>query len=86
VDIDELLISAIDVGELPRGWNGDPPPLECQRLGDEWAASLGSVVLRVPSAIVPSESNFLLNPRHPEFSRLRIGNPVPFRFDPRFVR
>jgi RES domain-containing protein len=42
-----------------------------------------TAVLEVPSAIVPSEKNDLLNPRHPEFRRIRIGRPMPFVFDPR---
>jgi hypothetical protein len=42
--------------------------------------------LRVPSVLVPSESNFLLNPRHPEYTNLVIGEPLPFSFDPRLFR
>jgi len=39
----------------------------------------------VPSAVVPGEHNFLLNPRHRDFGRLEIGGPEPFEFDPRLV-
>jgi RES domain-containing protein len=42
-----------------------------------------TAVLEVPSAIVPSEKNDLLNPRRPEFRRIGIGRPMPFVFDPR---
>jgi len=42
-------------------------------------------VLRVPSVIVPAESNFLLNPRHPAFERIEIGPPEELRLDPRLV-
>jgi RES domain-containing protein len=42
-------------------------------------------VLAVPSAIVPRETNYLLNPAHPDFRRLRIGRPEPFSLDPRML-
>jgi RES domain-containing protein len=52
---------------------------------DAWASSCKSVVLRIPSVIVPSESNFLLNPAHPDFDKLAIGEPLRFRLDPRLI-
>ena len=54
--------------------------------GDLWVASGGSAVLRVPSVIVPGESNYLLNPGHADFRRLRIGAPASFPFDARLLR
>ena len=41
------------------------------------------VALRVPSVVVPGESNYLLNIAHPDFSQIVIGKPQPYRFDPR---
>ena len=52
-------------------------------LGDRWLASMTSAVLRVPSAVVPSEHNFLLNPLHPQFSEIVVEPAKKFRFDPR---
>jgi RES domain-containing protein len=43
-------------------------------------------VLAVPSAVIPQEMNYLLNPRHVNFKRIRVRNPEPFRFDPRLRR
>jgi RES domain-containing protein len=40
----------------------------------------------VPSVVVPSEPNYLLNPAHPAFASLAIGAPVAFPFDPRLAR
>jgi RES domain-containing protein len=57
-----------------------------QAIGDDWVASRRSVVLRVPSVLVPAEYTFLLNPEHPDFSKLHIGKAVPFQFDRRFAR
>lgn len=69
--------------ELATDWNASPAPLSCALLGDEWFRSNRSVVLRVPSAVVPLEANFLLNPRHPDFVKIEIGETLPFGFDER---
>ena len=42
-------------------------------------------MLRVPSVVVPLESNYVFNPRHPDFSRVTVGAPMPFPFDPRLL-
>jgi len=64
-------------------WASDPPPDSVRRLGSAWLDMGESAVLAVPSAIVPLEYNFLINPRHEDFPRIRIGAPDEFRFDPR---
>ena len=68
---------------LPPGWNAFPPPPTVQRIGMDWIRSRPSPVLGVPSVLIPGEWNFLLNPLHPHFPRIRIGKPVPFALDPR---
>ncbi len=78
-------VADLDLSNLPPNWRADPTPANVRAVGDEWAAGAKSAALRVPSALVPGESNFLLNPRHPDFSKLRIGKPLPFQFDPRFA-
>jgi RES domain-containing protein len=85
VAVDEAYVDALDPSKLPRNWTVDPAPSEVQTIGDDWAAGGTSAVLRVPSTLVPGESNFLLNPRHPDFRKLRIGKALPFLFDPRFA-
>jgi len=55
-------------------------------IGSDWIDAGRSAVLAVPSVIVPQELNFLLNPRHPQFKRIRIGRPQSFYFDPRLWR
>jgi RES domain-containing protein len=86
VDIDESLVSEVARSGLPRNWQSDPPPAELRAIGDRWFVGGTSAVLRVPSTLVPGESNFLLNPFHPEFRKLHVGKPVSFRFDPRLAR
>lgn len=78
-----LTFESIDVAALPRDWQDEDPPVTTRELGTEWVKSERSLLLRVPSAIITTEFNYLLNPSHPDFASLVIGQPVPFRFDPR---
>jgi len=86
VGIDESLVVKIGWSQLPRNWRSDPPPRKVQEIGDTWVRAGMSAVLQVPSATLPSEFNFLLNPYHPDFPRLVIGKPSPFRLDARLAR
>ena len=83
VGIDESFINNAEISQLPRNWKAEPPPAKLRTIGDEWVANGTCAVLRVPSALVPGENNFLLNPRHGDFPKLDIGNALSFRFDPR---
>ncbi len=73
------------VTALPPGWANSPAPPFTRALGDLWAKEARSAVLELPSAIIPGESNFLLNPAHPDFKKIVIDKPVPFSFDPRLL-
>ena len=86
VTIDESFILKLELNEWPRNWRASPAPARLQEIGNAWIESGKSVALQVPSAVVPGESNFLLNPRHQEFHRIKIGRPLPFRYDPRLIR
>lgn len=68
---------------LPRDWDLVPPGPASMDLGTEWARAGRSLVLRVPSALVPEEENAVLNPRHPEFAGVAMAVERPFRYDPR---
>jgi RES domain-containing protein len=83
---DDSMMTSIAVTSLPKDWRRDPPPAKLQHIGQEWMDERKSVVLRVPSAVVPSEWNYLLNPRHPLFAKISIGSKEPFDFDPRLKK
>ena len=68
---------------LPVSWRAEPPSVATRTVGTEWVRSGSSCVLRVPSAIIPTESNYVLNPAHPDFSEIMYGPPEPFSLDPR---
>jgi RES domain-containing protein len=85
-EFDESLVVAVELEELPPDWKRSPPPPSTQRLGDDWIARDESAVLRVPSALVPKESNYVLNPQHPDFSGVNIGEAEPLLVGPRLLR
>jgi RES domain-containing protein len=85
VSFDDALVERLERSRLPDGWRTYPPPSELQRIGDEWVRSQRSAVLEVPSVIVVRESNYLLNPTHPNFSTVVIGESEPFTFDERLL-
>jgi RES domain-containing protein len=58
-----------------------PPSFETREIGDQWAKERRSAVLALPSALSPADTNFLLNPEHPGFKRIRIASPTDFEFD-----
>lgn len=86
-EFDESLVLPVEEFQtLPKNWSASPPPLEIQRIGDEWASSEASVVLKVPTSVLPVEFNYLINIRHPEVSKIKLGEPQDFTFDKRFYK
>ncbi len=86
-EFDESLILPIEeFRTLPENWSVSPPPLEIQRIGDEWAEAQASVVLKVPTSVLPVEFNYLINVEHPKFSKIQLGEPRAFTFDERLYK
>jgi RES domain-containing protein len=85
VGFNDALVERLDHSMLPDGWRTYPAPSDLQRIGDDWVRSQRSVALEVPSVIVESESNYLLNPAHPDFSSVVIGESKPFTFGERLM-
>jgi RES domain-containing protein len=83
---DESLLRKLPKEKLPKNWRELPAPPSLQSLGDEWVKKGESALLAVPSTIIESESNLLLNPRHPAFPKIRIEKPTDFWFDHRLFR
>ena len=70
---------------LPPDWNAMPFGQETVRLGTAWARARRTLLLRVPSVMVPEEYNWLINPLHPDFYKIKAGRALPFRFDERLL-
>jgi RES domain-containing protein len=82
---DGLQLAEYHLAMLPVQWRSRQRHRTLERLGDEWVARQQAVALTVPSAVVPSETNVLINPNHPDFQRIRVGTPQPFILDRRLV-
>jgi RES domain-containing protein len=82
----QVKISMLELERLPSRWRRYPAPEALAARGSQWVRETKTAVLRVPSAVVPQEFNYLLNPAHSDFRRIRVGRPEPFSFDPRLRR
>jgi RES domain-containing protein len=71
---------------FPQSWRTYPYTPATQQFGSDWVRSQASAALRVPSAVVPGEFNYLINPAHPDFAALKIASAKRFRFDFRLAR
>ena len=85
VDFDDSLVELLDPAALPRDWRQSPPPNSLRVVGDDWISRGSSVVLRVPSAVIEREYNYLINPAHVDFEKLVIGKLEVFTLDPRLI-
>lgn len=79
----DLKFEAVDPEKLPKNWRDYPAPEALKSIATGWLERSASAVLEVPSAVIPTERNYLLNPKHADFTRIRIDDPIPFAFDPR---
>jgi len=81
-----LAITRMLESNLPPDWRTEPLSVSTQAMGDGWVASASSAILAVPSVLIPEETNFVLNPGHPDFARIEISPAEPFAFDPRLIQ
>ncbi len=83
---DNLRTTTVPNDVLPPEWQDKPSHPASRALDDAWLARGGTAALLVPSAIVPGESNVLINPRHQDEGAITVVRMLPFRFDLRLVR
>ena len=85
VRFSEDLVEQLYQEDLPNDWRATPAPSSTQALGDAWVSSKRSLALRVPSAVVPAEPNYLINPLHPDVAEIDMGEARPLDIDPRLM-
>lgn len=87
VQFDAALVEIFPHKNLPADWQGEPPSPSTQQIGNAWVKSARSAMLALPSILVAKTAgtNFLINPAHPDFRKIKIGKPEPFTFDPRLL-
>lgn len=86
VSFDELLMTHIDIHDLPSNWSEPSMASSVQAVGDNWVESNTSLVLQVPSAAVVGEYNYLFNPLHPDAAQATYSSIAAFAYDPRMLK
>jgi RES domain-containing protein len=86
ISLPDPSIHRLDRAELPAEWRSVPEHPWCADFGTRWLAAGTTLALQVPSALIPEETNLLINPAHPGFSGVKVLSERPFRFDPRLYR
>jgi len=79
-------IDAITVSELPKKWYKHPAPEVLAEIGDAWTKSNSSIALKVPSVIVHTAHNFVLNCSHPKYQKVKVLKKQPFPLDGRLTK
>jgi RES domain-containing protein len=69
---------------LPKNWQSDID--YCRHIGDAFLSSKKSLLMKVPSVIIPEEYNMLINPAHPAFEKVNILSVKKFSFDTRMFK
>ena len=86
IEVPEKHILELTEQDLPANWRESPPPDTLRGFGNQFIAEGKFLMLKVPSVLVPDESNYLLNPQHPEFKRVKILVKSKIKFDERLVK
>ena len=85
LSVPEDKIVSIPASGLPANWFVNPPPDILKKVGDDFISSNEFLALEIPSAIMPEENNYLLNPGHPDFKKIAIVYTRNIPIDERFV-
>ena len=83
---DGMAIERVDPAKLPPDWRAPHRMDHTRAIGAAWVASKRTVALAVPSAVLPDETNYVLNALHPEFNRVRVGKPNALVTDVRLMK
>ncbi|TVR19605.1 MAG: RES domain-containing protein [Balneolaceae bacterium] len=82
---DNASVKTVEAESLPDQWHHITSYPVCRKIGDSWAESGSTLLLRVPSSVIRDEHNILINPAHPDFEQTKIRKAIPFRFDERLI-
>ena|ERR1700733_223690 len=86
IEVPNDSIELVGVSHLPSNWKDVSPPGQIKKIGDDFLRHKKYLMLQLPSAIVPSEFNFLVNPMHEDMQKIKVIKQEPFSFDERLVR
>ncbi|WP_407333813.1 RES family NAD+ phosphorylase [Enterovibrio sp. 27052020O] len=83
---DDMAIKRVSEQELPTGWDAVPDADISRNYGTEWLREGDTGVIQLPSAIIASEYNFLINPTHPDCTKIKVIDQRDFYYDSRLKR
>ncbi len=86
IDIPDNSITSIEITDLPKNWAVYPAPVFLSEIGERWIKESKTIALKVPSCIIHSSYNYILNCRHPEYSKVRLIDQKKFKFDSRLIK
>ncbi|TFF34981.1 RES family NAD+ phosphorylase [Mucilaginibacter psychrotolerans] len=85
IEVPDDKILTLDIKSLPANWKELDSSPELKKIGDDFLKNGEYLMLKVPSAIVEQEHNYMLNPSHPDTTKVKIINKRPFNFDERLL-
>ena len=83
---DNITLEKVDIATLPLDWNTFPHPTSTQSIGDKFVLENKNCILQVPSAVTKGDYNYLINPNHRDFSKIKIIQTHKFPFDKRIFK
>lgn len=84
---DKTKIQKIELDSLPADWKSDSSQdAACRLIGRKWYNDKKTLLLCVPSSVIPSEFNYIINTLHPDFQKIKVLQVQPFNFDPRLFK
>lgn len=86
LEIPDNSLTELAIEELPTNWSTYPAPSFLAELGENWVRARNTIALKVPSCIIISSYNFLLNCSHPEYAKVKILDQSKFNLDLRLLR
>ena len=86
IELPENSITEVTISDLPHNWADMQSPPALKSIGDEFLRQNKYLLLKVPSAIVPAEYNYLLNVQHPGMKNVRVIKKELFNFDKRLYK
>jgi len=86
LEIPDDSVTAIEITDLPKNWAVYPAPVILSEIGERWINESKTIAFKVPSCIIHSSHNYILNCRHPEYRRIRLVDQKKFKFDSRLKK
>ena len=86
IRVPDTSMGSIEAKHLPKDWNSFPHKSKTQNVGDRFIVEGKHLLLKVPSVVVYGEYNYLINPNHPDFKKIKVTDADKFPFDRRLFK